>query len=397
MANAFGRLRHEKDRSGQIKRRYLEFWATSSATGRSERQRLYSGLTQHGERVPFESDQIAEAFLHGIRADVRAGRTEEQALAPFLFRRAPQNLVRARWEKYVEDREARRERKAVSDQRLYDLRRAPERGYLDYFKAVSIFELDGPMVDEWVSWMFKRWPEHEPKTRHHIVNDFLTFLRWLHGRHEISEVPPKPELPALDRRRRPVPSEDVLDRYLTAIPEEVRGLWLVRARDGLRPSEARKLRVSNYNWRTRMLTIEESKTETGQATFEVDWEVSDWLEKWVPAESRLVPDQYLFKNPRARDGRWRRTPEVRVHDLACKAIGAYFPPNHCGRHAAATHMMQRSRERTGSHDIEAVRRKLRHRESSTTRGYIDQRVIEVGGVSRIRPKVSPGASQGQSN
>lgn len=385
MAHEFGELVHERDRAGNVRRRFLLFWVKNPKTGKVERERLYSGLTQHGERVPFESDEIARAFLEGIRADVRHGRSEWQALAPFLYRRSPENLVPARWRRYVKARRAQRVLQPVSDARLYELERMPERGYLDFFKDCSIFELTDLALRNWVLWMIQRWPEHRPKTRHHIVHDFLGFLHELKAERDIAEVPSKPPLPPLERRRKPVPAEDVLTRYLAAIPEEIRGLWLARSHDGLRPSEARRLRVGSYSWKTRAMSIEDSKTETGIRTFVVDWEVGDWLERHVPLADRLDPDAPLFRNPNAPDGWWKQTPEVRVHRAACTAIGVYFPPNHAGRHAAATHMMRRTKAATGSYDIDAVKRKLGHVERSTTEGYIDQRVIEVGSVARLRP------------
>ena len=57
----------------------------------------------------------------------------------------------------------------------------------------------------------------------YIVNDFISFTRALKQRRDIAELPDKPELPAIDRRRRPVPSEGVLDRYLAATPSTSAG------------------------------------------------------------------------------------------------------------------------------------------------------------------------------
>jgi integrase len=394
MANDFGSVESEKTRDGSVKRWYLLFRVTNPSTGLRDRERVYSGLTQHGQRVPFQSEEMAQIYLDSIRADIRHGRTEYQAIAPYLWRRSPENRVKARWARYCRARRDDRDREPVSDDRLYELERMVDRGYLDFFDECSIFELSSTVLDRWVRWMMQRWPAHRPKTRHHIVNDFMGFASWLQEARDIFDLPTKPRLPKLEKRRRPVPSEEALARYLAAIPEQIRGLWLIRGYDGLRPSEARRLNVANYDWRTRVLAIEDSKTETGIRTFEVDWEVGEWLDRWVELEQRMDRERPLFVHPGAADLRWKRTPEVRVHDQASRDSDLVngdgkplFAPNHMGRHAAATHMMARTKTRTGAHDIDAVKRKLGHRERSTTETYVDSRVIEIGSLARLpRPK-----------
>jgi integrase len=391
MAADFGRI--ERERRGDRHRWILCFQVNG------KRVRLHSGLTAHGDRVPFRDESMARAFLESIRADVRSGRTEEQALAPYLFRRSPANMVKARWERFIEDRRASkaRGRRQITEGRIYDLERMPERGYLDFFDEVSIYELTSPLLSDWVDWLADRWPNHSTKTRHHVVNDFMSFVRFLKQRRDIAELPDKPELPAIDRRRRPVPSEGVLDRYLAAIPEDERGLFLLRSRDGVRISEARRLNVANYDWQARALSIVDTKTEAGRRSFEVDWEVADWLEAHVPPSERLDTTRPLFRNARADDGRWRADAEERIHrEAVAAALGvdvegvvdnpAYWPPNHAGRHAAASHMMRRTKQQTGAHDIDAVRRKLGHTARATTETYIDQDVIEVSTVRRLRPR-----------
>lgn len=388
MASNFGEIKTET-RNGKL-RWFLYFWFDNPHAGIRQRERLYSGMTQNGKRVPFDSEQVAQIYLDAIRGDVRRGLTEYQALAPYLYRKAPENLVKVRWKAYVKARREERDIEPVSESRLYELGQMVDRHYLDYFQAVSIFEITKPLLDQWVRWMIQQWPAHSPKTRHHIANDFMGFLHWLKGKQDIQQVPDKPKLPKLEKRRKVVPDEAALERYLQAIPEPIRGLWLIRGYDGLRPSEARRLNISNYDWRTRAIAIEDTKTENGVRTFEVDWEVSEWLDRHVPAEARLDGARPLFINPGSPSGRWRRTAEVRIHDQAALEAGLVdgtgrplFAPNHMGRHAAATHMMARTKARFGAHDIDAVKRKLGHAERSTTETYIDPRIIEVASIARI--------------
>lgn len=237
----------------------------------------------------------------------------------------------------------------------------------------------------------------------------------------------KPGLPTIGKRRKPVPSPEVVERYLAAIPDEVRGLFLTRSIEVLRPSEARRLRVSNFNWKRGKgvisITRDITKTEAGVRKFEVDGELEDWLFKHVSPEERLKLDRPLFINPNIfkpavllsrrtiyarkglplnpEDGHWEPDAEDVMHVKACVAIGAVdaegkplFSPNIMGRHAAATHMMARTKEAKGVHDIEAVRAKLGHTDAATTRTYTDVETIDVSATRRVRRLVSRAEAEG---
>lgn len=370
----------------QVPRWRLVFWLDDPETGRRVRKIVTAGVSQNGERIPFESEQDAKHWLESIRADYRNGHSIERCIAPYLRGRLPANMVLARWEDYLEDRKRRRNRKPISDKRLAELGGYVRRGYLEKWADATIYDVNAESMDAWVDWMMQCWPNHEPKTRHHIVNDFLGFLRWLVKVRALDSVPPKPDLPAVRAKRKPVPSPEDLARYLDAIPEHIRGFWLACAYDGLRISEAERANVRDYNWRTHVLRVVDSKTETGVRSFEVDWEVAEWLEKHVPAAARMQARAPLFRNPNGHsEGRWTGGSRRRVHERAQAASGVYFEPNHVGRHAAASHMLQRSRESVGAHDIDAVRKKLGHRDRRTTETYVDAEVIEVAHVTRLRP------------
>jgi integrase len=367
-----------------------------------------------GEHRMGLTKELADRVLRSIRSDYANGIRLEAAIERFVQASAkPENAVKVRWKAFCADRRARRHRKAIGDQRLYDLERMVDRGYLDWWEesGYSALRVSTETVDAWATWLCVRFPDHKPKTRHNIVNDFLTFAGWLKAKRDIAEAPAKPDLPPVDITAPEVPAQNALERYLAAIPEEIRGLWLTRSIDGLRPKEARLLRIWNYDWDTQQLNITETKTMRGRRSFTVDWELAEWLEKWVPPADRLDPMRRLFRNPKsflpaqvasvrakARqrgkpepviDGTWTNQAERDVHLRAIEAAELpYFKPNIIGRHAAATHQLARSKENTGAWDKEAVRKKLGHTDSKTTERYIDARVIEVGSVARM-PRKEP--------
>ena len=183
----------------------------------------------------------------------------------------------------------------------------------------------------------------------------------------------------------------MLKNYLASIPEQKRGLWLIRAHNGLRPSEARELNVQDYDFQRDTVTLRHSKksgprNEVELVTFSVDWEVAEWIHRWVDPRDAVRGYAPLFQNPDSYNDHHRWTPasERRVHVAACAEIGAYFKPNHCGRHAFGTHAMRRLKERTGAYDIAAVQKAMRHADPRTTQGYIDRDVIDI--VHVLRPK-----------
>lgn len=436
----------EEIRSGGS-RWFISIWVpeTDPTTGKQvkKRRKLYSGPDVLGVRRKFADRQAAEFALMFIRSSVAQGRPLEQVIDLFMPNQR-HNRVHARWRDYVRDRAARRERDPIGDRRLYDLGRMVERGYLDFFADLYIEDLANALLEDWQNWMGQRWPLffgkgrapeptdaqraagirgfHKPKTRCNIVHDFLTFDRWLVSRDLRDRPLATPTLPEVDPTAPEVPSEDVLERYIALIPEDRRGIFLARSYDGLRPSEARRVTVGDYDFRSRVLFIERKHTKTpaGVRAIEVDDELGDWLERWVPLTERFNADRPLFINPnqfrpnvlaskrasaRLRGepepittGAWEEDAETSVHKKACRKLGIYYPPNVMGRHSAATHALRRTRERFGTYDIEAVRRMLGHREARTTLRYVDANVIDNASTRRIRsvpPPPSTGTRRGE--
>jgi len=79
---------------------------------------------------------------------------------------------------------------------------------------------------------------------------------------------------------------------------------------------------------------------------------------------------------------------VTLRAAACKAAGAYFPPNHIGRPAAITHGLKRTKQAAGHYDLEALRKFAGQTDRKTTETYVDQQVIEVGHVLRAPKRVA---------
>lgn len=429
MAEKIGKVHSWTSERGQTQH-VIDVSVYNERTGKIDRKRIFKGPDEDGDVVGFKNQMHAGMVLGNIRSlylnHPESGTTDPatkarillKILARYLPGKLEESLVKHRWADFLKSKE---EQQRVtgkgSDDRLYDLSRMVPRGYLDFFETVSVDDVTGPMLKKWLGWMCKRWPDHKPKTRHHIVNDFMTFERWLVNEENLvtrMQAVVRPDLPAIDREKKPKPSVALVERYLDAIPEYLRGLFLTRSIQALRVTEARRMRVRNYDWETRILAItrKDTKTAKGVRDFEVDDELGDWLDKWVPKSERLNKNRPLFINPRAMtpqavaskkrgaqkrglpepviDGQWTSNAEDAVHLAAMTAIGAVdpngkplFPPNLMGRHAALTHAMERTRQVTGRYDVKAVQDLAGHEDAKTTALYTNQTFVDTGSTRRL--------------
>ncbi len=151
---------------------------------------------------------------------------------------------------------------------------------------------------------------------------------------------------------------------------------------GLRPSEARRANVADYNFETNELTVH---GKGGRVRYlPVDGEVARWVQERVDPKDRLrdagrgpVP---LFANPNGTtdDKRWIKASEGRVFLRACKEVGVKFKPNEALRHAFGTHAVNRgvALDRTGAY--------MGHTETKTTKRYA--KLDTAGLVDVLRPR-----------
>ncbi len=223
------------------------------------------------------SRERAEALLEGIRAELQLGRPLHQIVSRYLEDRAPETAFRGHWQRFLEAKAEDLDDGEIGASRYGELSAHERRGYLDALLDLSIHAIDARVLDDWRRALQRRRSSRggtlARKTVRHVVADVGTFLRWLQRYGEIDEVPCIPEVRLGQVERQPVPSEEALRRYLDAIPEAARGIFLIRAYNGLRMPEARTLRVGSYNLERDTVTLRWSKT--GELpTLPVDWEVA---------------------------------------------------------------------------------------------------------------------------
>jgi integrase len=136
-----------------------------------------------------------------------------------------------------------------------------------------------------------------------MLTAFRSLCTYLHRRGELTSIPPFPTV-SIDEHAPRTISPDEQDRILTEIPEAARGLFLACARLGMRPGEARAVRVEDVDLASGWLTVARAQgtahrlairgTKGGRVRrLPLDAELVAWIRVHAPS------DGLLFRNPDA--------------------------------------------------------------------------------------------------
>ena len=337
--------------------------------GRDKPRRVY--VTQAPDYGRFTSEAEANKTNLRIQARLIDGRPLHEVLSRYI-EDVPEDRVLHRWRaEWLPELRRRHARARLSADRLRHFERYEGRGYLGFWAEVSIHAVDRGKLRRWLSWLEEHKPHLSPSSLKHLMADFGTFLRW---------IDPDGQCPALPRIEVPVyhpkvPEAGDVARILAKIPEQIRGLWLARCLAGLRPSEARRLEVSDYRAGVILIPSVKSKTKRPRA-LDVENVVPE-LDAWIRAHrDGAWGTEPLFPNQRGKW--WKETPERRVWSKALEAARLeHVKPNEGGRHAFATH------EIAIGTDPYAVKDWLGHTTLATTERY--KTVTAVTLARRMRP------------
>jgi len=348
------------------------------------RYRLRGMQTKAGRWVRFADETQAQEALEEIRSDLRRGVAELLAVADFLPSGAPETWFERHWRRFVQAkvRQGKEDgRRQLSHGRLEELRGYEGRGHLGPLLQVPLPALSYGVLEDWRDALFAKGLA--PKTVHHLIADVGTCLRWLHKRGELAVVPPLPEVMVPEYAPK-IPTPAAQDALLDAIPLQKRGAFLARGYMGLRPSEAARANVEDYDFERDVLTVHGKGWRVRYLP--AAEEVAAWVRE-VHGEARLrVAGRPLFPNPDAHgdEKRWTKAAARRVMLEAMKVTGMKFKPNEALRHGFATHAAARGVE------LERVSAYLGHTDARTTRRYAKLASSDLAGVPRRGPRVVAG-------
>ena len=293
-----------------------------------------------GKALTMHDEEQAHELLEAIRADIRAGRDPFQAIAPYV--RGPETLFRHHWHRFLaakreQGTRGRETGRQLSAKRVKELERHEPRGHLAPLLGLPILGLGHGELEDWCGWLFRE-RNLAPKTVHHLVADVGTFLRWLEKRGDIPKAARLPEV-HVPQYAPKIPPPAHVDAILDKIPRRLAGAFLARGRMGLRPSEAARANVTDWDSERQELTVHGKGGLV--RVLPADWEVATWITEHRAGAFPLEP---LFPNPDAhsKDKRWRGTAERKVLLQAMKdAKVPQYKPNEALRHAFATNTIGR--------------------------------------------------------
>jgi len=375
MARTFGTIRCYERADGRADV-YIACWIEG------EEYRLRHAELSSGIWVRYGSEEVAYEILESIRADIRGGTPPLAAIAPYLKDKAPEMLFGACWRKFVEKkvRQGRRDGdRQLSRKRIAEFEGHERRGHLEPLLDKPAYRIDYGVLEDWRDWLFDE-TGLAPGTIHHVIADVGTCLRWLKERHQIREVPKLPPV-SIPENPKHVPAEKVQAAILAEIPLELRGQFLVRGFNGLRPSEA--WRTSRADWDRESKSLRVRGKGGKVRTLPIHPDVEHWLEEHaapIPANTHpaAVP---LFPNPRGEaPGWWTKASSRRVWLAACRKVDVEFEENASLRHAFGTYLANEDEV-----DMEKLSRFMGHTDLRTTRRYT--KLGPRGLVSVLRKRV----------
>jgi len=332
-------------------------------------------LYKDAEGNPLTRKSDAERILYHLREEVWRGRSLEDVIAPYLPAHADPLLVESRLDAWLALKRRQMESGDLSPGTLREYERyARPSGHFSWWSGKSILEIDYGRVEDWNVWLAGRGIK--AKTRLNVVAAFHSFVKWLHKRDEIRQMPaftwPKP-----DEYQPTIIPPQTQDAILDAIPEDSRGIFLAMFLMGVRPGEVRALDCGDLHTRGRTLTV--SKAVKGRGPAEVirgtktrksrlvpvHPDLDEWISRNVPKAQLLMGDAPLFVNPRT-GRRWKESAIKRVFYKAREAAGAPVVSLYeAGKHSMATEAYGRVgderkiQEMLGHADVRSTRRYAR--------------------------------------
>ena len=391
-----GRIWREELPNGRIRFR-LDF-------GRHRRKRLVVG---HWKGLRFDSEASARRALDLYRADfVQSGKPLHEAVVEWNGISLESERIGTRIESHVEHFRGLVAAGKRSPTTLRELERySKTEGHIGAFWGnVSIMGLTYGQIEDWHTWLAGRCkigkngqPTGEAislKSQKNVSDAFRAFLRWSKRRDPSVTVPDFPSI-TVPRYVPKIVDVDQTWAVVDAIPWERRGFFLAAASEGLRLSEIRPIRITDFGEPNRLRITrakqgarldapepEITKNNAGEVRTLWHPELVEWI-RWrlerVTDEERLA-GAALFWNPTARNARkqWTPDPAEREWRRACTQVGVDVPFQQGTRHAILTKLG----ETLPDHALRAF---SRHKDVKSVQHYAKPRPRKGAIVAALRP------------
>lgn len=323
--------------------------------------------TYYDGQVPLLHEEMARQVAAGINSDIAQKGANFDPRA--WFRSSGKELqADVYFQKWLSEQDQ------YAPSVIKDVRRYV-RIFIDHFGKMDIRQIRSGQIED-----FRKTMPYSPKTVRNILGLLHKIFNDAYRREDILRVPGFPTVPVTMKAVRWI-GEDWQVKILEKIPAEDRPIFLIMARLGLRPGEARALDWADIDWERQTITV--NKTFSGR---HVRPRTKNNREKVLPlpedVASILRPSRGIsgpvFRNA---SGRPYSDHLPRVWNQAVKVSGAPEINLYNGtKHSLGCRLV------SAGHSIELVRQLFGHAKADMTRRYAEASVEAVRSMIQTVPK-----------
>jgi integrase len=379
MAEKLGSVLYDRGSS----RYYVQIFCAWPGEKKRKRHRIYG-----------DTEGEAKKILRRIQGEIAHGAQLHNVLIKYVKDRSRNAFIK-KWHEFCDGKAEDVAAGVLHPRRVTELRRYEDRDYLSKFSETPLHAIEHKTLVAWIRWMRKKKtkPKEEgekpkrrvgEKTIKNVLYDIGHFLKWLERQGDIIEAPDLPSEEIKEIEYDPqIPEADIVELVMSHIPDEMRGLFLIRSCMGFRPSESRRLNVADLRFRQQndltdaYISLPPRSAKKRKARkLQLHPEVAAWLVEHGKLDR--FGAEPLFTNPNALndEGRWKEGSERRLLVKAFKAAGvAHIKPNEMGRHFFGTHAVSD----LGA-DIYPVQDWLGHTDPKTTQRYAKMRPMPIARI-----------------
>lgn len=355
--------------------------------GKNGRVRLYSDR----QGRPLSSYELAERVLTGIRYEIDqklfdASKYIKADVDKFLFEKQV--------EAWYEDKKAEVEKGNRAKGYVRVIRCYIDNYYLDFFKGHDVREIRTHHIKEF----YRKLPKKSLKYLHNILSALENFFNTLIQSELIDKRPMFPAVDIVKKTPRWVDFHTQI-KIIKSIPKEDRPIFLFLAWQGVRPGEARALKVKDVDLRNQLLHI--TRTLSDGELKEKTKGKNEKTRVINPALLGLLyrhcankhPESFVFINPQT-GGHYSETSFRRRWDCV-GTQGFNITPYQATRHSLASRLVEKDvhlkviKDILGHTDIRTTL-KYAHSDLKTQKIAFDKlQEREPAKVLRFVPNTSP--------
>ncbi len=297
---------------------------------------------------------------------------------------------------WIDEKGKEKEAGDLSGETLKNYRGYIKHYYKPHFKGFNVREIESVDIKQFknkiqdyavkVEHNGRKGEKISDKTRKNIMNGLRTFFGWLHINNIINSIPAFPIISVNDAEERVALEYEEQQAGLEKIPLEHRDIIEVDFESGLRSGEMCVIKVKDVDIHNQRAKIR--RTRSGAEIVE---RTKGKHQDWIPLSDRAFeliknnmagkfPDDYIFKNPNARNKDGIYTQKY-LNNLWKKYTGIDVCYYEASRHSFCTQVV----DDCGADALQA-KALMRHTDVRQTQGYFHGNNTKLRGIVNKRGK-----------